>query len=68
MMMSSETRPPASMIFLASMPSGVPALTAALQHVAGGNLRNAELLGDEARLGTFTGAGRAEQDETHKSS
>ena len=28
-MMSSETRPPASITFLASMPSGVPALTAA---------------------------------------
>ena len=28
-MMSSETRPPESMTFLAAMPSGVPALTAA---------------------------------------
>ncbi|MOA48152.1 hypothetical protein D3C78_1708580 [compost metagenome] len=29
MMISSETRPPASMTFLASIPNGVPAFTAA---------------------------------------
>ena len=56
MMMSSGTRPPASMTFLASRPSGVPALTWRAQHVAGGDLRDAELFADELRLRALAGA------------
>src|SRR5690606_14553958 len=35
------------------------------QHVAGGNLRNGELLGDESSLSAFAGTGRTKQNETH---
>ena len=36
------------------------------QHVAGGDLRDAEFFGDEAGLGTFAGTGRAQQNHTHR--
>src|SRR5690606_36362881 len=36
------------------------------QHVAGGNLGDAEFFGDECRLGSFTGAGWAEQNQSHE--
>lgn len=36
------------------------------QHVAGGDLRNAELLGDEPCLGAFAGTGCPEQNHTHR--
>ena len=39
MMMSSDTSPPESMTFLASSPSGVPALTAALLDTRQAELR-----------------------------
>ena len=55
------------MTFFAASPSGVPALTARAQHVAGGDLRNAEGFLDERCLGAFTRAGRAEQDQSHES-
>src|SRR5690606_21246040 len=35
------------------------------QHVAGGDLRNTELLGDEAGLSTFAGSGRPQQNYAH---
>ena len=45
MMMSSLTRPPESITRLAAMPSGGAGLHRGAQHVAGGDLRDAVLLG-----------------------
>ncbi|MNP30027.1 hypothetical protein D3C76_1230820 [compost metagenome] len=36
------------------------------QHVAGGNLRNAELLGDETGLSTFAGTRGPQQNHAHR--
>ncbi|MNV26119.1 hypothetical protein D3C71_1172330 [compost metagenome] len=36
------------------------------QHVAGGDLRNAEFLGDELSLSTFTGPGSSQQNDAHR--
>ena len=41
---------------------GLPA-TRGAQHVAGRDVRQAEVLGQERGLGALAGAGRAEQDE-----
>ena len=38
------------------------------QHVAGGDLRDAIVLGQKGCLGAFAGARRSEQDETHECS
>ena len=56
-MMSSDTRPPASMTFFASRPSGVPAFTAARSMSPVEILRNAELLLDEVGLRTLPAPG-----------
>ena len=64
-MMSSDTSPPLSITFFAARPSGVPALTARAQHVAGGDLRNAVGFLDEGGLGTLAGARRAQQNQSH---
>ena len=46
---------------------GIPQISTGDMLRAGGDLRNAELLGDEASLGTFAGTGRPQQNHAHRS-
>ena len=66
MMMSSLTRPPESITFLAAMPSGVPALTAARSMSPVEICGMPYLLADEGGLRALAGARRAQQDQSHR--
>ena len=49
----------------ASSPSGVPARTRGAQHVARGERRNVERLGEQRRLRSLPGAGFSEENDDH---
>ena len=63
--MSLGTRSPASRYFFASSPRRGLLADIRAEEVPGGDVRNAQLLGQQDGLGALAGTGRTEQNKSH---